>query len=401
MTDESTIDDQIRRVVEAGNCSGCGACVLLDAGLSMRLDDAGFARPQRVSRQSASVFNPAFNRVCPGARVEAQTPVGSTRHATMGSFVEAHQGWSIDGEFRHMGSSGGVLSALASWLISSGRVATVVGAAADVGIPTRTVSVEIKTRRDALEAAGSRYGPVANATLARIGDENSAFIGKPCEVSAVRALARTRGAEPPLLLSFYCAGTPSQSATDDLVRDLAEGQDVRAMWYRGRGWPGYFTVVREDGTEGALSYDESWGKALGPSAQWRCKLCVDGIGESADLVAADYWRTDDRGYPLFEEGEGVSAILARTKRGADILADAVADGILHVEPLDVDDLAAVQPFQVTRRSTLWGRLLGARLAGRATPSYRGFKLWRFALRQPLRQLRTARGTFRRLKGPGR
>lgn len=391
-----TVADQVAEVLAADACSGCGACCLLDSSLTMELDTGGFLRPRSMPGISSQPATPVFDRVCPGRSVRAQKPVGSSPHATMGPTVSAHQGWSTDPELRWRGSSGGVLSTLAAWLLGSGRVDVVTGAGQDPVKPTRTVTIQLRSRDEAAAAAGSRYGPVSNAAQAVLGRSSAAFIGKPCEVAAVRALAAETGQEPPLLLSFFCAGTPSQLATDSLAAELAGSAEIKAMWYRGRGWPGHFTVVTDEG-RASVSYDESWGRKLGPAAQWRCKICVDGIGDSADLVAADYWHTDDRGYPLFEEGEGISAILARTARGQEVLEAAVAAGVLEVEPLAVEDLAAVQPFQVRRRVTLWGRLMGARLAGRAVPDYLGFGLWRHILAAPREQLRAARGTRSRIR----
>jgi coenzyme F420 hydrogenase subunit beta len=215
----------------------------------------------------------------------------------------------------------------------------------------------------------------------------------------MRALTSATGAPAPLLISFFCAGTPSQRATDQLVEHLGVpvGKPLRDLWYRGRGWPGRFTAVATDGSSVSTDYDDSWGTHLGPTAQWRCKLCPDGVGESADIVAADYWNTDARGYPLFTESDGVSALIARTARGLDVIQRAIAAGVLVVAPLDIERLAAVQPLQHRRRQQLFARLLGTRLAGRRVPRYRGFGLALLTLRHPLDGLRTARGALRRAR----
>lgn len=392
-----TLDLQIAAVVENGNCSGCGACCRLDPGLRMSLTEEGYARPVREAGSPAAPADPAFDGICPGRTVVSPRPPTSVWHPTMGPIVTAFAASASDPEVRFMGSSGGALTALVTWLLESGRATEAVGATASAAEPGRTVTVTIRTRRDALAAAGSRYGPVSNAAAATLGRPDLVLVGKPCEVSAVRALAASTKQTAPILLSFFCAGTPSQLATDSLVAQLAGEQQPIAMWYRGHGWPGRFTVTTSDGQTPSLSYNESWGKALGPAAQWRCKICPDGIGESADIVAADFWQSDENGYPVFDEGAGISALLARTPLGAELLQAAVADRVLEVGPLEPDALAAIQPYQVQRRRSLAARLIGARLAGRRVPHYRGFGLWRHLLSDPLGQLRTGRGTFRRVK----
>ena len=147
----------------------------------------------------------------------------------------------------------------------------------------------------------------------------------------------------------------------------------------------------------ATTYDDSWGKHLGPTMQWRCKICPDGVGESSDITAADFWKVDERGYPTFTESDGRSALLARTPRGHQAVLRAIEAGVIEAEPLDVGDLVRTQPSQRSRRTTLAGRLVGSLLAGRRIPRYRGFGLARLALSAPRLALRSARGTRRRVR----
>lgn len=409
MSATTGFDSAVARVVDTGNCTGCGACTLLDAGLTMRLDAAGFARPVRV-RESVARRDALgrFKTICPGVVVRAANPAGSRRHPTMGSYFGVWRAWATDPEVRLRGSSGGVLTALSSWLVETGEVPSVISAGASKSDPRHTVRVAITTRAEALEAAGSRYAPVALAAAAgrdtadakdRPG-ERPAVVGKPCEIAALRALhAGSSGAGvEPLRFSFFCAGTPSQTATTTLLADLGVEPDhhVDELWYRGRGWPGSFTAISA-GRRVEASYDRSWGQFLGPTMQWRCKICPDGVGESSDVTAADFWSTDDRGYPDFTEGPGYSALIARTERGRDVIARAQAAGVIAIEPISMDDVARIQPFQRNRREQLLGRLLGARAAGQPVPRYRGFGLLRLSLQRPRTTVRTLRGSFRRVR----
>jgi len=402
VSEQARLDRAVGKVVAQGNCSGCGACTLLDPALSMRLQDDGFRRPVRTSTSETPAGAAArFARVCPGRRTEARTPEGSTRHPLLGPVVSCWRAWAADDELRHRGSSGGTLTALSTWLVETGRVSAVRTARSDREEPRRTVPVTITTREEALASAGSRYGPVAVLGPGALAP-GSAVVGKPCEATAARQLLDMEGAGPevePLLLSFFCAGTPSQQATDRLVSDLGlpSGTELDDLWYRGRGWPGSFTAVAADGRRVSTSYEESWGAHLGKATQWRCKICPDGVGESSDISAADFWDTDERGYPVFVENDGCSAIIARTRRGHDLLLEAFAAGVLVGQPLEPDAVARVQPLQTSRRRTLAGRLLGARAAGRTVPRYVGFGLSGFAARDFRETLRTARASFRRVR----
>lgn len=393
---------EIAEVVQRGNCSGCGACALLDKDVALALADDGFIRP-RVSSSESSETDPTalveFRRSCPGISVTAQRPVDATRHDFLGPIVSIWEAYALDEDIRFTGSSGGTLTALNEWLLATGQIDSVVVAAASESGPERTESSAARTRSDVVRAAGSRYAPTANAAVADIDNPGSAVVGKPCEIAALRALAKSRDQQPPLLLSFFCAGVPSQHATDSLIRVLGVDEDAELaeVRYRGHGWPGDFYAEDVRGNSVRATYDDSWGKHLGPAVQQRCKLCPDGVGESADISAGDFWRADAKGYPDFTDQDGLSVLIARTRRGEEVIRRAAQDGVISVRAVDTDDVAAVQPFQVVRRATLLGRLAGSRLAGHPTPRYRGFRLWRLSLRSPVRTLRAMAGTFRRAR----
>ncbi|GAA1417365.1 Coenzyme F420 hydrogenase/dehydrogenase, beta subunit C-terminal domain [Agrococcus citreus] len=395
------LERAVADVLARDACSGCGLCTRLDPSLRMALDARGYARPRFDGPSRAAPGAEAvFRRGCPGVVVRApETPAGAATHPLLGAHVGIWRAWATDAEVRHAGSSGGALTALHAWLVASGRAARVTGAAMDEREPRRSVPVSIVTREQALAAAGSRYAPVAALDNADALRSDSAVCGKPCEISALRQTADDLvDGEPPLLLSFFCAGTPSQLATDSLLAELGvpSGAPVSSLRYRGLGWPGSFRAIAGDRAV-SVAYEESWGRALGPTTQWRCKVCPDGVGESADIVSADAWESDEHGYPSFAEGDGSSALIARTPRGRQTILDAQAAGVLSLEPFTMAALAAAQPLQTGRRRLLRARLWGSALAGRRPPRYPGFRLLRLTIASPRLALRVLLGSFRRVR----
>ncbi|MFR9805649.1 Coenzyme F420 hydrogenase/dehydrogenase, beta subunit C-terminal domain [Pseudonocardia sp. RS010] len=368
----------------------------------MRLSAEGFLRPS--SRQSAkppelrgSAERAVFAEVCPGLSV--LRPERSAEHKFdkyFGAYLAVWRAWSSDDALRLAGSSGGVISAITSYLVETGEDRYVVSTAPEDGDPTRAAPTVARSADSVMASAGSRYAPVATlGSFSRATYESSAaIVAKPCEASAARAL----GIKSPVVISFFCAGVPSQDATTRLVERLgARVGAIAQLWYRGHGWPGCFTVKESSGRESRMTYRESWGEHLGPTMQWRCKVCVDGVGEAADLSVGDLWETDKDGYPLFEERPGVSALIARTPRGLTLVQELVARGVLSAEEIGVDELYPVQPHQVGRRSTLPGRLIGAHLGGRKVPSYPGYGLPSLFWEKPLRNIRALLGSLIRAR----
>lgn len=388
---------RVRRVVDRGNCSGCGGCALLSRRVSMEVDDrSGFLQPKVDSSAAFDPHEEFFDRVCPGVSLRPPQDARPSRHPELGGYHAAWRAWAMDDEIRHAGSSGGVLTAISAWLVETHVVGAVAAAQQDVRRPTHTAAVSAVTTDEIRSTAGSRYAPVENLTTWG-GRADVALVGKPCEISAVRRLNTELGVESSTpLLSFFCAGTPSQHATDRLVEKLGSKTElVESLRYRGNGWPGDFEVTDTLGRRATMSYKESWGGNLGRQLQWRCKTCVDGTGGDADLAVGDFWKVDADGYPDFSDGAGQSVLIARTARGLSLALRAQEAGVVEMHPIDLDQAARVQPLQVQRRRLLLGRMLGRAIAGKPAPRYWGFGLWRLAMQRPLATLRAAAGTLRR------
>ena len=373
----------------------------------MGLSDAGFLRPQ-VNSPISDDEDATIAAICPGLG-QVVDPGARKDDVLWGPFEDMREGWALDAELRHTGSSGGALSAILVSLLERGLVDGVVQTAADPDRPTANRAVISVTRAEVLHAAGSRYAPSAPlADLQPCFDSGKryAFVGKPCDVAALRALALL---DPRvdrtfvLMLSFFCAGVPSLEGADAVLAALGTGPDqVTGFRYRGNGWPGQATATLKDGTERGMSYHDSWGKILSKHVQHRCKICADGTGKAADIVCADAWHADEKGYPLFTEGEGVSLIVARTDAGAQQIAQAEAEGAIETAPFDMGRLEAMQPGQSGRRKALLARLTGLRLMGQPVPRYVGLHLLAAAKRNSAKVLlRNMLGTMRRVVRPRR
>lgn len=392
----------LTRVAKGDLCAGCGACAgLFPDRILMQASAPGWLRPKQ-SGTLAATEEARIARICPGLGQEVE-PGERLDSVLWGPYVSAQTGWATDPEVRFAGSSGGVLTILLMHLLKSGRVEAVVQTAAAPDLPIGNTTVISTDAPAVLAAAGSRYAPSAplSDVKARMADgRRYAFVGKPCDAAAMRALVEDdpkAAAAFPVILSFFCAGVPSHAGGKAVLQALGTDLDhVESFRFRGNGWPGRATAVLKDGGERSMSYHDSWGKILSRHVQNRCKVCADGAGVASDIVCADAWESDDAGYPVFEEGEGTSLILARTALGSEILAEAIATGRVETQPFDMGTLAAIQPGQRERRRALLARLTGLALAGRPIPRYRGLQVVAAARQNSLKSnLNNLIGMFRR------
>ena len=381
MTAHTPSSPALKRVARGDLCAGCGACAAVSKGaIEMRLTNTGYLRPHQTAKLSESAEG-TIRSACPGL-VQKVAARGRKDHVLWGPYLSMRTGWATDDELRYRGASGGALSGLLAYALEAGEIIGALENKADPDRAVANVPVIARTRADLLAAAGSRYAPSAPLAALPQGPGPYAFVGKPCDAAALRVL---QGHDPalaaqfPLVISFFCAGVPSLFGGEALLEALGVSSlETKSFRYRGHGWPGLATAVTEDGREASMTYYESWGRILSSRMQHRCKLCADGTGKAADIVCADAWETDENGYPLFDEAPGVSLIVARTEKGAALLARAETAGALYTEAFDVGQLEAMQPGQSRRRQALLGRLCGQRMLGRPAPRYHGLQILKAA-----------------------
>lgn len=393
----------LRRVLEGQLCTGCGLCVALGEGaIAMEVAAPGYNRPRQTGPVPAD-FDRNFETICPGATVAPwhEAPHG---HPYWGPYHEVATGHAVDEEVRHRASSGGMISALLIHALRSGLVDAVIHVVADPAHPTRNILRRSTTRDDVLDGAGSRYAPsspLATVDSLLASDERFAFVGKPCDVSALRQLATIdpRVAERfPLVLSFFCGGIPSHAGADRILDRLGVGQDALASFrYRGDGWPGYATATRHDGSRERMSYAESWGTYLSGTVQFRCKICPDPVGGVADIACADAWHGDERGYPLFEETDGRSLLMVRTEAGKALVDDALRAGAIRIDPVAIEEIDGMQPYHARRKRLELSRLVALVALGQPSLRTRGVGVLAAARRATiLEQAKSFLGLVRRI-----
>lgn len=386
-------------VSAGGLCIGCGVCALaFPDRVSMVRTADGFDAAV-LSGPLSKDESRAFREFCPGTGY--RTPRRpAPKDAMWGPVEKARDGWALDAATRENGSSGGVLTALAAYLLDSGEVTAVVGITASSADAFENASVVVRSASKIGRLAGSRYSPARpfEQILDLTSSERIAVVGKPCDIAGLRMLYETGTENLPEIryfLSFFCAGTPSWNGTERAVVSLGIPRTrVASVRYRGDGWPGRFKVLDDEGAARSMTYEESWGSILNQHLHTRCKLCLDGVGSYADVVAADSWQTDDKGYPVFDNADGQSLVITRTPQGERLVAMA-SEHFIGTSERSLAGLPRMQPSQAVRKQVAAYRAIGYGLAGRPVPRFPGFARFRWAAGQPTRALRQLVGSYRR------
>lgn len=353
----------------------------------MQMTPPGYSRPV----QSAPLSNEAERAIasaCPGA-VAAAWDRDAKLHPYWGPWRGIWTGYATDEAVRFEGSSGGAISAILIHALTSGFVDRVLHIKADPDNPTGNITVCSTTPEEILVGAGSRYtasSPLSDIEAALAVGGRMAFVGKPCDVSALRRLALRDprvDQHVPLMLSFFCGGMPSHDGVRRILKAMdVPFDDVAAFRFRGQGWPGTAAATTRDGQVAKMSYADSWGGHLSKEVQFRCKICSDAVGGAADIACADAWYGGESGYPSFEEQDGRSLIVVRSAIGAELFGRAVDSKALSAEPLEISEIDLMQPAQARRKRLVRARMAALSATFQPRPDVRGTEVLNAARQAP-------------------
>ncbi len=396
--------EKVSDIVSWRLCLGCGACAYTaPEGAIELLDVEGEGvRPKVLSlskEEEAEILD-----ICPGLGVDysdfLEQP-GNIKEVldAFGPVLEIWEGHATDPDIRFKGSSGGAITAISHYCLEMEGMAGVLQVGEDREDPIRNSTRLSKTREDLIECTGSRYAPASTCdglSLVEEADSPCVIVAQPSEVAALRNVEKIRpglSAKVGLVLSFFCAGSPSTTGTLDLLRTLGEPSDaIKSLRYRGNGWPGMFATRRDDGLPAKehKTYAESWAR-LQSFRPLATHLFPDGGGEGADISCGDPW------YRKVTDGEpGSSLIVVRTEKGRRILRGAIEAGFINAALATPDQLKQSQLNLTSKRGAVWGRLFALRLLGIPAPNHRGMSLFANWLELPLSEkFKSIFGTIKR------
>lgn len=384
-------------IVASGLCIGCGACAA-SGEARMDWDRLGQLKPageEQWMRRRA----PAFSRICPFSpsaadedELAAARFPAAPRDSAVGAWRTAYVGHAGEGDFRASGSSGGLVSWVASELLRTGQVD---GVAHVVAVDPRTEGRLFRyrisrTTEAVLEGAKSRYYPIELSQVLREIRETPgryAVVGIPCFIKAVHLLR----AEDPVLaeriaftLGLFCGHMKSAHMVDSFARQMgATPHDVVAIDFRRKrperpaNWYNAELTLAD-----ARRLDRDWWHLL--EGDWgsgffqnaACDFCDDVSAETADIAFGDAWVE-----PHASDGRGTNVVVVRSAPLLEMIEAGRASGRLRLDPVDAGFVAATQAAGLRHRREGLAYRLTWRRAGvvpckRVSPSKQGLLLRR-------------------------
>ena len=371
-------------ITNNGLCIGCGICQSLVGTdkISISMSEKGRLEPEAIKPLSNLEFE-KIKKTCPGVIVEGlpqrEVNNNSKHDIIWGYYNSLFYAWSTDKDIRFQSSSGGLLNGLSLYLLETNKVDYVLHTAGDPDNPMRSLPKFSYTKKDLLNCESrSRYGPAS--PLSRFNEaldtnKKFLFVGKPCDISAIRQLSKIDervNKQCLYLLTLVCGGSTEFTKSQDFINSFnVKEEELDIFRYRGYGNPGLMYIKTKHGREHDKEYNSFWGDESNWRVHFRCKICPDAIGESSDIAALDTWRG---GSPEGED-EGFNAAIIRTKKGYDLVHDARDAGYIKIgNHLKIEDINDFQPHQVSKKKAVYARHQGMKNVNRPTLNTKNLRI---------------------------
>lgn len=360
-------------------CHGCGICeaVCPKDAIRMIYDKRHRNYVPTVDHMKCIECGLCVN-VCPGkeinfAKISKRFLDGEKYNILSGHYINNYLAWATDKNIRWRAASGGIATALATFLLSSGRInKVVVVKSAGEHDCLNFQGTAVSEENDLYAAMGSKYCPVPLCSVLKEVKRNDriAVFGLPCHIHGVRKAqlySKYFGKVNILLIGIFCGGTSGKEATKWLIKMSGFDPDkLNSINYRGDGWPGQMAAKFSDKKELKIPYPNYTSIEFNGFKPWRCSLCSDGLAELADLSIGDAWLKEGTS----TEDQGVSMVVTRSKKGEQVIQDAISARAIECENAgDNDAVRSQYDLLLRKKYQITGSMVLAKMVGRGIPQY--------------------------------
>ncbi len=355
------------KCINSGLCVECGACEVVCPSEAVKLKEYSWGRNPELVGPCVQESCYLCYKVCPAndaplTEIEEKF-FGRKRKNSMpekevGVIKKVYTGYAMDKNVHKASASGGVISGMLIYALEEGVIDGAVLADFDPERPWMAKAAVAVTKEDVIRCANSKYQPhpqlLGLRDAAEMGLKKIAVTSTPCHAVGIRKIMmydefKDIGGRIKLVISNICAAHWSVHGTEWLIREQMglRLEDVAGLKYRAKPFPGIFEITLKDGNIKRAPFVHGFLGQLGRFTPEECRVCLEKIGFTADVVCGDTWHhpvlsphvLDKYSREEMEKDErirkakaGVTAVLTRSGIGQEIFEGAREKGCIRIYP---------------------------------------------------------------------
>lgn len=304
-------------------CSGCSACAQIcsHGAISMNADSEGFIYPK--INESLCVECGLCEKVCPYIESEKKNVKNSS--------PEVNAAWHLDEDIRKVSSSGGIFTALASYVLENNGAVVGAGFTKDLKLQHQVID-----KVDQLTILrGSKYlQSDINNTFSETkkllkSNKLVLFVGTPCQVGGLKSFLFNKDYENLITCDIVCHGVPSPLVFDKYIFEKESEKGDKLVHvdfrYKTESWKSYKhkLIFESKKEEVSLASGNIYMKGFLSNIFLRpsCHSCsFMGRNRCSDITLGDYWGIQNF-YPQLDDDKGTSLVLIHSNTGKKIFKD--------------------------------------------------------------------------------
>ena len=333
-------------------CTGCGTCVAAckTRALIMEMTADGTYRPR--SGTAKCIDCGLCLQVCPMVtgimlrnnqeKTKQPPEIDLLINRNLNCPIACFAGYATSKDTRFKAASGGLASAITSYLLEYNKVDAVLVVKNSNNSFFAPRGYWAQTADETLTARGSKYFPVPlNEALLNIPAkaDRLAVVGLPCHLWGIEryeSAGMLQGKQLLYRCGLFCGRAPNIYAIDLILKKHGiEKQDILDLHYRGEGWPSGLKVTTPTKTI-KIPLDQIWSQLLGSYffLPHHCLRCQDFFAAQADISLGDAWLPKY----LNDNELGWSSCIANSNAGDYLLEEMRDKGVIYLESVEPEEM---------------------------------------------------------------
>lgn len=372
----------VANVVENGLCTSCGVCT---GACRKKAISFAYGRERNIPLIDTTLcVNCGFcYDVCPGKGIRLNgmsknffgKEYGIKEDLCIGRYLKTYIGYSTDSDLRYHAATGGVTTQFLIYLFLKKVIDGAVVVRQSKKNPFMPEPFIAKSVEEILESKSSKYVVTSmDKVVTEILNSNYkqlAVVGLPCHIQGLRMLSVKNKRIRERIVGFfaiYCSINKTKHSLDYYpYRYNVNKADVGAFSFRDDGCMGFMKFKDKSGnTIKKIPYMSYWFGTHSFFANSRCSLCIDQLGELADVSFGDIHIE-----PYSNDKIGTNSIITRSCYWDKQLQECRKNGQITLNEINSDILIASQMYtkNFKKGSGVKTNFILRKFVGKQNPTY--------------------------------